>query len=58
MKKSNRSLTFSKSLSQPKHFSGVSSPVFSVIDDNLTDDYHQIKEYEDWQDWQPNSWGY
>ena len=58
MKNTTRSLSFTKTLSQPKHFSGVSSPVFVVKDDNLTDDYHQIKEWEDWKGWEPNSWGY
>tara|TARA_B100000424_G_C22472640_1_gene277044 strand:- start:238 stop:414 length:177 start_codon:yes stop_codon:yes gene_type:complete len=58
MKNSTRSLSFSKNLSRPKHYSGVSSPVYSVVDDNLTDDYHEMKEWEDWKDWSPNSWGY
>ena len=58
MKTVSNSLKFSKSISKPKNHSGVVAPVYTVLDDNVSDDYHEQREFEDWNDWTPNSWGY
>lgn len=35
-------------------------PVFKVLDLDRSENYHEFcgQEYEDWKDWEPNSWGY
>ena len=55
---SKKNLLFSKNISKDKFYAGVGAPVFTVLDDNLSDSYHEMKEWEDWKDWSPNSWGY
>ena len=35
-------------------------PVYKVLDLDRSENYHDFcgQSYDDWKDWEPNSWGY